>query len=95
VAQLGQLDLKLAFMRSCPLRKNIENQRGPIEHRASTAPAQVALLDGTQPSVDQNQTGAPLGHCIGQLIGLARAHQKGRIGPPAASPQAGDHRDSG
>ena len=90
ILQARQLDLQLAFMAACTLGEDFENQQGPVVDRQAKLALEIALLGRAQCLIEQDFLGA-IG--LGQqanFFGLARTHEKRRIGRLALAGQAGD-----
>ena len=93
--QAGQFDLELAFVASCPLGKDLENQQSPVIDRQSQVTLQVALLRGAQGLVKQDLGGTgALGQQL-DFVGLARSHEQGRIGRAALAGDPARHAITG
>jgi len=80
VAQLRQFHLQLAFVRACPLRKNIQNQAGAVEHATLDRLFEVSFLNRRQGRVHQHQVGVQFLNAVSQFVRLARADIKPGIG---------------
>ncbi len=89
VLQTRELDLQFALMAARALRENVQDQQRAVIDRHAQVPFQVALLRRAQRLVEQD-FGRPC--ALGQhrdFIGLARAHEQGRVGRLALAGQAG------
>ena len=75
--ELRQLDLQFAFPGSRPLREDVENQRGAIEHFAFEDLFQIAALGGRKLVIENH--GVRLVRLAegGELIGLAGSDKGG------------------
>lgn len=78
--ELRQLDLELAFARAGALGKNIENQRGAIEHLAVKDFFQVAALGGREFVIEDDRIDIGLPAVGGEDIGFAFADERGGAG---------------
>ncbi|MNT01939.1 hypothetical protein D3C72_1364260 [compost metagenome] len=93
MAQLGQLDLQLAFMAARTLGKDVQDQTGTVDHPALQETFQIAFLTRAQRVVDQDQICAGCFSGGLDLIQLAAAEQGRWIGTIQA--RGDGHRDAG
>ena len=88
---MRQLDLEFPFGAACPLREDIENQAGAVNHPAIERTLEIALLNAAKSVIENDQIGAgfePLGCDFGHL---ATTSKQRRIGLRSArSDDAGD-----
>ena len=75
--QLSQFNLKFAFARPRPLRKDIENQLSPVENLALEGFFEVAALRGRKFVVENDGINVVLSAPFAEFSCLARAY----IGP--------------
>ena len=88
VLQARQFDLQLAFVAARALGEDFQDQQRAVVHRQADGALQVALLHRAQGLVEQHLLGAfGLGQCA-DFLGLAAAHEQGRIGRLAPAGQA-------
>ena len=73
--ELRQFDLQLAFSRASALRKDIENERRPVQDLAVEDAFQVAALRGRKFIVENNSIDVGFPANLGKLIGLAFAYE--------------------
>jgi hypothetical protein len=78
--QLGQLDLQFAFFCPSALGKNIENQRGAIEHLAIKKFFEVAALGRGKFVVKNDSIDIRFAAVLGKLIGFAFADESAGAG---------------
>ena len=88
VLQLRQLHLQHALARPRMARKNVQDQLRPVDHRARQPRFHVARLRRRQVVVEQHQARAGRSHRRHNLIQLAAAHQRRRIGLRRAAESA-------
>ena len=80
VFQLRQLHLQLAFARACMTGKNIQDQLRAIHHPAGQRVFQVAQLGRGQVVIEENYISVGGSGNACQLLHLAAANQRRRIG---------------
>src|SRR6202042_3169674 len=80
VLQLGELHFELALEAAGALRENIENQAVTVEDAAAGEFFEVALLAGRERVVDENDIGGVVFGNGANLVCLAAAHEKARVG---------------
>ena len=89
--KLGEFHLQLAFVGACALRKDIQDQAGPVDHATIEFALKVSLLGRTQPVIDKHDLGTGLVKQLPQLFQLAAADQIARINLPERSNQGTGH----
>lgn len=89
--QLGEFDLELALGAAGPLPEYIEDQFGAIEYSDLPQALKVALLDGRDFMIEKNQLGTVSSKKRSNLVSLAGADVKLRIGSRTMADQAGCH----
>jgi hypothetical protein len=84
VLQPGQLDLQLALVALSALGEDVEDEARAVGHWHAEMALQVALLRRAESLVEDHAMGTGGGHQRLDLVGLATAHKKRRIGraPP-------------
>ena len=80
VLQLGQLHFQLAFVRTCALGEDVQDQAGAIDHADTQVFFQVAFLHRGQHVVDQHQIRLQRTRRLGHLVRLAGADVVARVG---------------
>ncbi len=95
VLKLRQLHLQLALAGAGVAGKDVQNQLRAVQHPAGQRGLKVAQLGGRQVVVEEHQVGLGGGGDSGDLLHLAGADQRGRIGPGAALHQLGGHHAAG
>ncbi|RMN10882.1 GTPase [Pseudomonas savastanoi pv. glycinea] len=73
--KLGQFDLKLAFVGTCALRKDIEDQTRTIKHAALENAFEVTFLTGREGVIEDNEISLFGLDLVAKLLDLARANQ--------------------
>jgi hypothetical protein len=81
IFQLGQLDLKFAFIASSPLGKDIEDQLTPINDPDLKGRFQIALLGGVEIPIKNNQVRFHLPKDSLDFLYLSLADQSSRGHP--------------
>jgi len=79
VLQLRELDLQLAFAALRPLRKDVQNQRGAVEHPNAERLLQIALLRRRQRNVKDDEARIRGSRLTLQLFDLAGAYEIGWV----------------
>ena len=77
VAQLGELNLQLGFVRSGPRRKDVEDDLGAVHHPSVDPLLDPLPLRRREFLVEDHQGGFRLEHELGQFLDLALADQRG------------------
>ena len=82
VVEVGELDLQGALARAGALAEDLEDQAGAVEHLQVPGLFEIALLTGTERSVDDDEFDPQFGELAFQFLDLALAEQGGwpRIG---------------
>ena len=80
VLQMGQFDLQRAFTRGGAPAKDLEDEAGAIEHLGTPFLLEIALLDGRELGVDDDEFGLRLLHHLGDFGHLAGTEQCGGFG---------------
>ena len=85
IVQLRQLHLKLAFAGARPPRENVQDELGAVQHLHVQRLLQIALLRRRQFAIEDHH-GRFVKVDLGlQLVDLAGADQRGRVGAGARS----------
>ncbi len=84
VLHLGQGDLRLALARLGVLGEDVEDQGGPVDHLDLDDVLEVDELAGAELTVADHRVGARLQDDVPQLLGLAGADVRRRVGLVAA-----------
>jgi hypothetical protein len=83
VLKLRQLHLQLALAGPCVAGKNIQDQLRAVQHAAGQRRLKIAQLRGRKVVVEEHQIGFGGSGYAGNLLHLAGADQRSRIGPGA------------
>ena len=75
VAQLGQLDLELAFVRPGPLGEDVEDELGPVDDLDLDLVLEVPLLGRVEGVVEDDEVGRSLARLAGDVGDLALADE--------------------
>jgi hypothetical protein len=89
--QLREFDLELALAAAGTLTENIEDQFGAIKHTHLPQALKVALLDCRNFVIEEHELRAIGSQQSGNLVGLACADVKLRIGTRTMADQSGCH----
>ena len=90
VAELGQLDLRLALLAVGVLGEDVEDHRGAVDGRAAEQLLEVELLGGRELVVEHDRVAVGRQRQLAQLLGLALADVGGRVGGLAPLVDAAD-----
>src|SRR5215831_15655884 len=89
--QLRQLDLQLAFPRPRALRKNIQNQRSPIQYLAIENSLQVTALRRRKFIIEDHRVNVRPPAMLRELIRLSFANEGRRTGSSQFLQTIADH----
>ncbi len=78
VGERGQLDLEHALAGVGALAEDLQDQAGTVDDLGLPEPLEVALLHRRQGGVDHHELGGVDLQRLAELLGLARAEQRGR-----------------
>jgi len=81
VIELSQLDLQLAFVGTCALGEDVENQPGAIQHATLEHALEVTFLTGREDMIENDQVGLVGLDLVTQLFHLAATDEELRGGP--------------
>lgn len=87
--QLSEFDLQLAFGAAGTLPEDVKDQFGSIEYPNFPQALKITLLDCRDFMIEKHQLSAVCGKQRCNLIGLACADVKLRIGPRTMADQSG------
>jgi hypothetical protein len=90
VAELRELDLKLAFAAARALREDIENEARAIDDAALERVLEVALLHARQRMVEDHEIGCRLAALRGDVLDLALAGERRSVRAAAPPGDAAD-----
>ena len=82
--QSGQFNLKLALPALGPLREDVQNQRGAVEHCDAELTLQIALLHRRQRRVQDDNAGTRPKQLTADFLDLAAPQIQRRIGAVAS-----------
>src|SRR5690606_6076479 len=91
VTQLGQLHLELPLFRPGPLRKDVEDQLGPVDDLHLEDALEIAALGWAELIVKDDEVGSFRADELPELLELARPQVFPRVGPAASLGQAAHH----
>ena len=77
--QLCQFNLQLAFMRSCTLRKDVQDQSCSRQNAAGQCLLEIALLTGAQRVIKDHQLGFMLVTSVENFLQLPLTHKRARV----------------
>jgi hypothetical protein len=95
VPEQRELDLQGALTRGGVLGEDVEDERLPVDDVDLEPLLEVALLGGAQLVVEHHHVGIERPQRLGQLVGLPRADQVGRIQAVSAYELGGDRIGAG
>src|SRR3990167_5859830 len=95
ILELGQLDLKLAFVAPRPLGEDIEDQLAPVDHSKLELRLQITLLCRTQIFIKNHQVRFFLPDLSADLLHFSPAYQSSRAHPLQALGESSRHRRPG
>tara|TARA_R110000824_G_scaffold4068_16_gene19399 strand:- start:8677 stop:8967 length:291 start_codon:yes stop_codon:yes gene_type:complete len=76
VFKLSQLYLQLAFVRTCALRKNIENDSRAIQHATLEFALNISLLPGAECMIEKNNISFMQRYRIPDFLKLAFSYEQ-------------------
>src|SRR5262245_9434219 len=91
VVEVRKFHLQSALAGECPLAEDLQDQAGSIEHLAVPRAFQIALLDGADGVIDNDEPRRVLGHPLRALLPLARPQTGGRSRPRQRHELGGTH----
>src|SRR6185437_3055004 len=90
VPQLRELHFELALEAARTLREDVEDEAVAVEHPLTREGLEVALLAGRERVIHQDHVRLTGLGCVLQLLSLAAADEKSRIGPLATAGHRGN-----